>query len=151
MDKNKKPKARKKKALTAVVTIRMTEVERARFREANRLVGKTDSEVARKLLVGSPSRVDRKCLTDENAWDYNRAMLVRGNMERIWMCVLAFAEVTDPGDREHAMTGLLDALSSEFEKVDEELQALQLRGFYDPPVLMSLMNTQEERWNFNDY
>jgi len=150
MDKPKKLKARKKTALTAVVTIRMTEGERVRFRETNRLVGKTDSEVARKMLVGSRSREDRKCFTNENAWDYNRAMLMRGSLEKVWRNIYAVAETSDTGERALAVNRLLETFTSEFERIDDELKTLQLRGFYETPAASSVMDT-EDGWSFNDH
>jgi hypothetical protein len=151
MSKNIKPTAKKKMPLSAVVTIRMTAGERALFREKSRLVGKTDSEVARGLLVGAPCREDRICLTTETAWDYNRVMQVRGCMEKVWMCVRAVSETRDPGERERGMDSLSKTLLFEFQRADEELLSLQFGGLYGPLEMISTMNTEEANWNFNDH
>ena len=117
-----------KQAKTLVMAIRVTQAEMDAF-DANHVHGgRLRSEVIRSKLGISEARRKRGELSESDAYDYQRALLIKNSTNKIALIVESLDVLKDDSERIAALPVVKDLVFREIKKVEAELDALQLKS-----------------------
>lgn len=127
-----KPKPKKKAQKPAkklVMAIRVTEEELKDFDARFVVNGTLRSEVMRKKLeITKLRRAKRGKVSEEAAYDYMRAVLLRSSLIKISALVESLSAFEDAGQMLQAAPKIRKIVDLEITKMNRELSALQLRS-----------------------
>jgi hypothetical protein len=127
-----KPQAKRKPKRPAkklVMAIRVTKEELENFDSRFVVNGTVRSEVMRqKLEITKGRRAKRGEVSAEAAYDYLRAVLLRGSLMKISALIESLSAFTDPSQIAEAAPNIQRIVVREIEKMKLELLALQLRS-----------------------
>lgn len=127
-----KPRTKKKAQKPAkklVMAIRVTEEELKDFDARFVVNGTLRSEVMRKKLeITKVRRAKRGKVSEEAAYDYMRAVLLRSSLIKISALVESLSAFEDAGQMLQAAPKIRKIVDLEITKMNRELSALQLRS-----------------------
>lgn len=125
-----KPKRKPRKpAKRIVMAIRVTEEELKNFDDRFVVNGTLRSEVMRKKLeITKERRAKRGKLSEETAYDYMRAVLLRSSLIKISALVESLSAFEDASQMLQAAPQIRKIVDFEIKKMNRELSALQLRS-----------------------
>jgi hypothetical protein len=125
-----KPKRKaQKQAKKLVMAIRVTEEELKNFDDRFVVNGTLRSEVMRKKLeITKERRAKRGKVSEEAAYDYMRAVLLRSSLIKISSLVESLSAFEDAVQMLQAAPQIRKIVDFEIKKMNRELSALQLRS-----------------------
>lgn len=125
-----KPKRKpRKSAKRIVMAIRVTEEELKNFDDRFVVNGTLRSEVMRKKLeITKERRAKRGKVSEEAAYDYMRAVLLRSSLIKISSLVESLSAFEDAVQMLQAAPQIRKIVDFEIKKMNRELSALQLRS-----------------------
>ena len=117
-----------KQAKKLVLAIRVTQAELDAFDEAYVHGGLTRSEVIRSKLRIAEARRRRGELSKSDAYDYQRAVLIKSSTNKIGLLLESVTTMDADSDRLQALPVISDLVAREIKKIEGELNALQLKS-----------------------
>lgn len=121
------PKA-KKSARSTVLGVRLTKEQIADWDAQHVRSGQTRSEVVRsKLGIGQKPRQPRPTLSAGQAYDYWRAMRIRGAVDHMELALGSVFELEE-GDQVEALGNVMELVRQELAAIKYEVTALQTRS-----------------------
>ncbi len=140
-------------AKTLLLGARVSPSEMASWEERFLKPGTHRSEVIRGMLKIGRIRKRREVVSPEVRWDYARAMLMRGSIWSIRRLLAAIKELP-ANTRAEAYRNAVRVVRGELDRIERELNALQLRGgFTNNNPAQTLGDWQdyfEEGWGPDD-